>query len=226
MESTLSDSRILVTGASGRLGRKLCSHLLARGAAVIGIDQARVDLESERFEFLGADLTSAGDVERAFGSIVARSGEVDAVVHAVGMWGMSPLAETPVAEFETMIRVNLTSAFLCFREAARAWLAADRGGHLVAMASSQGADRAAPQQAAYSAAKAGIVRLVEATSLEYRDQGITAVALAPSMILFGDEPPGTEGVTVDRIVRICEYLATDGAVVHNGTVVRAYGTMV
>lgn len=100
----------------------------------------------------------------------------------------------------------------------------DGGGRLVAVASGQGADGGVAEQGPYSAAKAGVVRLVEAVAAE-QDGRITAVAVAPSMILFGGEEPGTRGVSVEAIADLCVYLAGEGGGIHNGEVLRAYGTM-
>lgn len=98
-------------------------------------------------------------------------------------------------------------------------------GQLVGIASGQGADRGVAQQAAYSASKAGVVRLVESVAAEYRDAGITAAAVAPSLILFGDEDPEARGVDVEEVAQLCVTLCGPAGTVHNGSVLRAYGSM-
>ena len=89
-----------------------------------------------------------------------------------------------------------------------------------------GADGGAGQQPGYSAAKEGGVRLVESLTEEYADDEITAHAIAPSMLLFGEEEPGTAGVAAEHIVDLALYPSNP---VHgqalNGGVIRAYGTM-
>lgn len=224
MEAELSGSTVVVTGAAGRLGRAVCDRLGLLGAKVIGIDAAEAQAAAIA-SFVRADLTLEHEAEDAFAEVNREAERIDAVIHAVGAWGGAPLADTSKEDFEELLRTNLTSTFLCFREAVRMWRSRGRSGHLVALASMQGADRGVAQQAAYSAAKAGVVRLVEAAAAEYREHGITAAAVAPSMILFGREPQGTAGVPVDRVVSLCIYLATAGATAHNGAVIRAYGSM-
>ena len=220
MTTDLSGKTIILTGAFGRLGRTLTRRLLDDGATVAGIDRHTADpvVDSDCLHLFKADVSDGGEVEAVFAQIQDAVGPADGLVHTVGMWDGQPFAETPLEDWETMLRVNLTSTFLCFRAAARQMQEA--GGRLVGIASRQGADRGVAQQAAYSASKAGLVRIVEAIAAEYDGQ-ITAAAVAPSTILFGRDG---DGVSAERIAALCAYLCTDEGAVHNGTVLRAYGT--
>lgn len=216
----LSGTVVVLTGVGGRLGRVIARHLLDAGAAVAGLDVEPPDGLPEAVRRFTADLTSETAVSEVFSRLRDEVGAATALVHTVGMWDGKPLAETPLAGWQRMLDVNLTSTFLAFREAARQMTG---GGRLVAVASRQGADRGAAEQAAYSASKAGVVRLVEAAAAEY-DGRITAAAVAPSTILFGGEGAGAKGVSVDDVAALCVYLCGAGGAIHNGTVLRAYGT--
>lgn len=220
MTVDLSGKTVILTGAFGRLGRVLTRTLLASGATVAGIDAQSADpvVDSDRLHLFRADLGDEDAVADVFGRIADEVGVPDALVHTVGMWAGTPFAETSLGDWETMLRVNLTSAFLCFREAVRHM---PRGGRLVGIASKQGADGGVADQAAYSASKAGVVRLVEAVADEHGGR-ITAAAVAPSAILFGGSG---EGVSAERIAALCAYLCSDAGAVHNGAVLRAYGSM-
>lgn len=220
MPTDLTGRTIVLTGAFGRLGRILTRTLLDAGAAVAGIDARAADpvADSDRLHLFKADLGSEETVAEVFDEVEEAVGAPDALVHTVGMWAGTPFAETTLEDWEKMLRVNLTSAFLCFREAVRHM---DDGGRLVGIASKQGADRGVAEQAAYSASKAGIVRLVEAIADEY-DGRITAAAVAPSAILFGNDG---DGVPAQRIADLCAMLCSDEGAAHNGTVLRAYGTI-
>lgn len=210
----------MLTGAFGRLGRILTRTLLDAGATVAGIDARTADpvVPSDRLHLFKADLGSEEEVADAFAQVASQVGAPDALVHTVGMWDGKPFAETAVDDWETMLRVNLTSTFLCFREAVRHMRG---GGRLVGIASKQGADRGVAEQAAYSASKAGVVRLVEAIADEY-DGRITAAAVAPSAILFGGDG---DGVPAEEIAELCAMLCSEAGAAHNGTVLRAYGTL-
>jgi len=221
----LANHVVVVNGAAGRLGRVVCAHLAAAGATVVAVDREAPEPPDAgerpaRFVGVAADVTDESGVRHAF-AVAAESGPITGLIHTVGMWAGAPLAETGLDAWETLLRVNLTSAFLAFREASRRM--AD-GGRLVAIASGQGADRGVAEQAGYSASKAGVVRLVESATAELAPRGITAAAVAPSTILFGDEDPGTPGVAVDEIAALCvRLLGPDGAA-HAGETIRAYGT--
>lgn len=219
---------VVVTGAAGRLASFVLDRFAGaeyRRAAIV-LNQAEADtlsLGADDRIFM-ADCTDEAAVTSVFAEVAAHFGRVDALVHTVGTWGASPLLETSLEEWRTMMDLNLTSAFLCFREAARQMRKLDRPGTLIGMASGQGADRGAPEQAAYSAAKAGLVRLVESAAAELQEGGITVHAIAPSMILVDDEA-GQRGVHAREIARLCLELCGPQGSALSGSVLRAYGTL-
>lgn len=227
MSSSMEDRIVVVTGAGGRLGQRLVGAYTDAGATVAGVDQRAEDIPAPAgatVDTYGADLTSERSVTACFAEIADAHGRIDVLIHTVGMWGMAPFHETSLEDWRTMMDVNLTSAFLCFREGVKHMRA--HGGQIIGMASAQGADGGAGQQPGYSAAKAGIVRLVEAITEEYADDEITAHAIAPSMLLFGEEEPGTAGVAAEHIVDLALYLSDPArGQALNGSVLRAYGTM-
>ncbi|MEM1043477.1 MAG: SDR family NAD(P)-dependent oxidoreductase [Bacteroidota bacterium] len=220
MTIDLAGKTVVLTGASGRLGRVLTRRLLKSGATVAGLDRsADAAADADRLHLFQADLVDEAAVQAAFGQVTEQLGAPDALVHTVGMWDGQPFAETSLADWETMLRVNLTSGFLCFREAVRQM--DGRSGRLVGIASRQGAEGGVAEQAAYSASKAGIVRLVESVAAEYAGQGITAAAVAPSTILF--EGDSGEGVSAEHVAERCAMLCSDAGAEHSGEVLRAYG---
>lgn len=218
----LSGHVVVVTGAQGRLGRVVARHLAEAGARVAGLDRAAHDVGDLS---VVADVTDEAAVADAFARVAADLGEPDGLVHTVGMWAGAPFAETTLDAWRTVLAVNLTSTFVVFREAVRRMRASGHTGRLVALASGQGADKGVAEQAAYSASKAGVVRLVESVAAEYRADEVSAAAVAPSMILFGDEEEGTRGVEADEVARLCVTLCGSAGGVHSGSVLRAYGSM-
>ena len=218
----LTDRVVVVTGAAGRLGRVVADHLGAAGARVAGLDRAPGAPGALALE---ADVTDERSTAAAFDAVERGLGVPDAVVHAVGMWDGGPFAQTTVGAWRAVLDVNLTSAFVVFREAVRRMLAGGVAGHLVGVASGQGVDKGLAEQAAYSASKAGVLRLVEAIAAEHRDAEITATAVAPSLILFGDEPGEARGIGVGEVADLCVTLCGPAGTIHNGSVMRAYGSM-
>lgn len=217
---------VVVTGAAGRLGRLVVQQFARDGATIVALvrdeEEARTipfpeDAEGWAFP---VDVTNEALLSACFEQIGQQFGRVDVLVHTVGGWDARPLLETSLEEWDDLLRRNLTSAFLCFREAVR-WMEG-RGGRIIGIASGQGADRGVAQQGAYAAAKAGVVRLVEAVAAEFEAAGITAHAIAPSTILYDASPDG-RGVAAADVVHLCRYLASPAGASLNGTTLRAYG---
>ena len=215
----MRDQNIIVTGASGRLGSLLATHLQESGAHVAAISSKRLPyrLSSSNSRAYSADIVDEDSVSACARQIDTDFGRIDGLVHAAGAWSATPIASTSLRDWEALLRVNLVSTFLWFREAAA--LMHD-GGRLIAFASAQGADRAAEDQSAYSASKAGVIRIVEAAGTEFAPRRITAHAIAPSIIDFGG---GDEGVPATDLLALCDHLLSPAGAALNGTVVRAYG---
>ena len=222
--ASLSNKVVVITGAAGRLGQRLVARFAEEGAVIGAVvmndEEARSIPFPEHAEgwAFPADVTDEELVTACFEQIGRQFGSIDALVHTVGGWEERPLFDTSSADLDRMLRLNLTSAFLCFREAAR--LMSGRGGQLIGIASAQGADRGVAGQFGYSAAKAGVVRLVESAAAELRGTGITAHAIAPSTIVH--EGQG-EGVSAHNVVEICRSLITGLGPALNGSTIRAYG---
>jgi len=218
LAADLQDRVVVLAGSSGRLGVITRPLLEAAGALVFGIDAQEGHATDH-----SADLTSEAAVADAFAAATASYGRIDSLVHVVGTWDMAPLHETSLDHWNRIIDVNLTSVFLCFREVTRQLVSARNGGRLVAVSARPGITRGTAQQGPYAVSKAGVARLVEAVTDEYGERGITAAAIAPSMILFGDEQPGTGGAPAEDIARGCVYLAGEGGATHAGAVLPFYG---
>lgn len=216
---TLKGRRIVVTAGRGRLGRVITRRLHGAGATVATIDREEEEVATSlQFE---ADLTDEAAVSDCFSRILGRIGQMDALIHTVGTWSAWPILEHSLADWQRLLDTNLTSAFLCFREAAR-HMVQHGGGRLIAFSSGPGADRGVGGQAAYAAAKAGVMRLAEAMADELEGKRVTTHVIAPSTILFdGDEDqPGVQaGVLADLCITL---LGPEGDAL-NGSTVRAYG---
>ena len=201
---------MVITGAGGRLGQRLVARFEEVGARVVSI--GRVDTTQ-----LALDLTKEPEVSDAFTRIKHQYGRIDVLVHAVGMWNEWPLLDTRLEDWERMMRVNLTSSFLCFREAARHMLPA--GGTLIGICARSGLEAALARGGSYAASKAGLLRLVEAVAAEY--PVLRTYALAPSIIRYG-KSAGT-GVRADDLIELAIQLCSESAAALSGTALQAYG---
>jgi NAD(P)-dependent dehydrogenase (short-subunit alcohol dehydrogenase family) len=125
----------------------------------------------------GVDLTDEGAV-RAF---YAARPALWASVHVAGGFRAAPILDTSLADLRGQLDVNLTTAFLCCREAARNMRANGHGGRIVNVGSRASAVPAGGA-VAYTVAKAGVAALTQALADELRGDGILVNAVLPSII--------------------------------------------
>ncbi|WP_319463628.1 SDR family NAD(P)-dependent oxidoreductase [Micromonospora sp. RTP1Z1] len=187
------DGRVaLVTGAGSPDG---IGYASARRLADLG---ARVAIVSttrrihERAGELGvtgfvADLTDESEVGALADAVAEQLGDVEVLVNNAGLASraspevLRPVAQLSYEEWRGEIDRNLTTAFLC----SRAFISgmAERGwGRIVNLAATSGAVNALPTEAAYAAAKAGVVGLTRALAMEMIADGVTVNAVAPGTI--------------------------------------------
>ncbi|MCC7154917.1 MAG: SDR family oxidoreductase [Bryobacterales bacterium] len=230
MESSLHQRTVLITGATGGLGRTVTQTFLDAGAAVYGVVRKwkRDEIPAGAFKPVEADVTKAADCRASLARVLAEANRLDAVVHlAGGFAGGSRVEETDEATWDHMLNLNLRSAFLLFREALPVMRGA-RHGRLIAIGSRVGAEPAA-SMAAYVASKAALHALIQAIAAETKGTGITANALLPSII---DTPANRAAMpqadfskwVAPRSIAAClVWLASDASADVTGALVPIYG---
>ena len=178
--------RALVTGGAQGIGRAVARAFLEAGARV-----AVVDADREALAEAGADLGARGEVLALAGDVAVEAdvrrcaaaareafGGLDALVCNAGIMQRKPLAATTLEDWNRVLGVNLTGAFLWARECAPD-LAASRGS-LVLMASTR-AYMSEPDTFAYAASKGGLVALAHALAVSL-GPAVRANAIAPGWI--------------------------------------------
>ncbi|MCQ4080870.1 SDR family oxidoreductase [Streptomyces sp. RB6PN25] len=186
--------RCLVIGAASGIGQSTAARLLADGLHVVAADLPSATWDTDKDGCLAIDVGDEDSVRVALERAEALTSGIDAVVNCAGLLGpVQPAAEHSVADFERILRVNLTGAFIVSRAALPPM--ASRGyGRLVHFASTAGKEGVAGMTA-YSASKAGVMGLVKALAKEYADSGVTVNAIAPGKIatpLTAGLPPTEE----------------------------------
>jgi NAD(P)-dependent dehydrogenase (short-subunit alcohol dehydrogenase family) len=132
--------------------------------------------------FVRADVSDSDQVAAAVAVAVDRFGGLDCAVNAAAIENETALLhESSDESFDRMQAVNLRGVFLSMKYELRAILARGRGGAIVNIASTN-AFRPQPHQAAYTAAKHGVMGLTRAAALDYAPLGIRVNAICPGGI--------------------------------------------
>jgi 3-oxoacyl-[acyl-carrier protein] reductase len=190
------DERVaVVTGAGSPdgIGFATARRLRSLGARVAIVSTTkRIHDRAAELDATGfvADLTVEAEVAALADAVADQLGDVEILVNNAGLASkaspeiLRPVAQLTYAEWRAEIDRNLTTAFLC----SRAFLGgmAERGwGRIVNLAATAGPVNALPTEAAYAAAKAGVVGLTRALAMELVADGITVNAVAPGLIHTG-----------------------------------------
>ena len=181
---------VLVTGASGAIGRAIALAFAPKGYRVAvhyhtRREEALAAVEEIRgnggwAEAFGADLTQEEQVTRLFDQAERALGKVRVLVNNAGVAWQGLLTDMSLSEWRRVLDGDLTSAFLCCRRALPGMIR-ERSGCIVNISSMWG-QQGASCEAAYSAAKAGLIGLTKALAQEEGPSGVRVNCIAPGLI--------------------------------------------
>ncbi len=180
---------ILITGATGELGRVVSAAFTQHHARVIAVYRNAAKLERlrslcpnpENLSGIAASLTEEDSVNTLYNRIAEQFGRLDALLHlAGGFWMGGDISETPLQKWQEMIDQNLTSTFLCTRGAFG--LMKKTGGGVMVTVSAASALELPAGMASYAVSKQAVLALTRVLAKEGRSHGIRANALLPGII--------------------------------------------
>jgi 3-oxoacyl-[acyl-carrier protein] reductase len=179
----------IVTGAARGIGREIARELLGMGMTVVAAD-VREDLLAALPEALGnpgerlaprkLDVTNGEAFTALADELAEKHGHLDVLVNNAGITRDGLILRMEDADWELVLKVNLSSAFFGTRAAAKHMIR-QRGGSIVNMASYSGIE-GNRGQANYSASKAGLIGLTKTTAKELASRNVRCNAVAPGFI--------------------------------------------
>jgi len=181
----------IVTGSTSGIGQALAHALAAEGVSIVlnGFgDAAQIEADRAALEakakvkvlYHGADMTKPDEIAAMVAFAKSELGRLDILVNNAGVQFVSPIEDFPIAKWDQIIAINLTSAFHAIRAAVPIMKAQGRG-RIINIASAHGLV-ASPFKSAYVAAKHGIVGLTKTVALEVAEAGVTANAICPGYV--------------------------------------------
>lgn len=194
----LQDSVIAITGGGQGLGRAMAEFLAAKGArlALIDLMPEKLDEAAQACKNAGGDaktylcnVAKEADVEATFEAIVKDFGQLNGLINNAGILRDGLMVKVKdgqvekrmeLAQWQSVIDVNLTGVFLCGREASTQMIKNGDQGAIINIASISRAGNMG--QSNYSAAKAGVSALVPVWSKELSRYGIRCMGIAPGFI--------------------------------------------
>ncbi len=199
--SHLTGKIALVTGASQGIGRA-CALELAKAGATVALAARNV----EKLEAVAAEITAAGGTAKAYAldisseesikagakAVLADHGAVHILVNNAGITKDGLVMRMKIADFEDVLRTNLTGSFLLTQALISPMMKA-RWGRILNITSVVG-ETGAAGQANYAASKAGMIGLTKSLAREFASRGITVNAIAPGFI----QTPMTDVLTDDQ----------------------------
>ncbi|WP_324288943.1 3-hydroxybutyrate dehydrogenase [Hoeflea ulvae] len=237
---------VIITGSSSGIGLGIAENFATAGYNIVlnGLGKAE-ELEATRARvaalgsgeviFHGANMLKPDEIDDLVKTTEAKFGGVDVLVPNAGIQHVEKIEDFPVAKWDAIIGINLSSAFHLVR-AAMPIMKKQASGRIIAIASAH-ALVASPYKSAYVAAKHGILGLMKTVALEGAEFGITANAICPGYVetplvtgqiadtakarnmteeqvineVILKAQPTKQFVTVEQIAALALYLASDQA---------------
>ena len=241
----LKGKTALVTGSTSGIGLGYARAFAADGANVVlngfgdaGVIEAlRAGLAKEHgvaVRYSPADMTKPDEIATMVAAAEKEFGAVDILVNNAGIQHVAPVEEFPIEQWDSIIAINLTSAFHTTR-AAVPGMKKRKWGRIINICSAHSL-RASPFKAAYVSAKHGLAGFTKTVALELAEHGVTSNAISPGFVwtplvekqipdlaksenITEDQAkrqvlsrqPTNQFVTVDQVAALAAFLASEEA---------------
>jgi NAD(P)-dependent dehydrogenase (short-subunit alcohol dehydrogenase family) len=173
---------VIVTGASGNLGRAVANAFAQLGADLVLLDVKRGNLQDGKNRiFFETDLLDADNVRAAVGKALERFGRIDVLCNIAGAFRMgAPVHETKDADWDFLFGVNARTVLNTARAVVPLMLKG--GGGKIVNIGAFAAQRGVAAMGAYVASKSAVIRLTETMAAELREKNINVNCVLPTII--------------------------------------------
>jgi 3-oxoacyl-[acyl-carrier protein] reductase len=181
----LKNAVALVTGGSSGIGYGIAKSLIDSGAkvAITGRDKKKLDEAAQALgaHAIHADVSKESDAIRTMREVLEKFGDLDILVNNAGLGSFKKLVDFDLASFERTFATNVTGAMLMAREAAKHFVARNRGN--IVNIGSTASHRGAPNGTAYYASKFALRGMTECWRQELRKNNIRVFLVNPSEVI-------------------------------------------
>lgn len=245
---SLAGKTAIVTGASTGIGRAIAIRFAQEGATVainypFAADRADAEttlaLCPNQHLLIQADVSRETEIAGMFTTTIAALGHVDILINNAGILASpSESHDTPLADFDRVLGVNLRGAFLCSQQAVKHFIGTNRPGVIVNNSSVHQLIPK-PKYLPYSISKGAIENLTKTMALEYANRGIRVNAVGPGAVVtpmnkaWTDDPPARQIVEshipmgrpaeASEIAAVFAFLASDDSSYITGQTLYACG---
>lgn len=212
----LKGKNAIVTGSTSGIGQGIAEAFAAQGMNVMingfgdakEIETLRAGMESKfgvKVAYSDADMSKPESIYKMVDDTVSKLGRVDVLVNNAGIQFVSPIEDFPDDKWESILRIDLISAFYSSKAVIKAMKEA-KWGRIINIASAHGLV-ASPFKSAYVAAKHGLLGLTKTIALEAAEYGVTVNAICPGYVLtplVEKQIPDTakaRGITEEQVIR-------------------------
>jgi len=228
-----SNKVVLITGGTGAFGRTLVKRFLDTGAKTIAsfrneTEAVKLKRVNPQVEIIKLDISSEKEILKAVPILIRKFAKIDILVNTVGGYlGGKNVTQLGEGEWETMMNLNLKSAFLISKHVIPI-MKSGNGGKIIHVSSKTGL-KSDGYDSAYAASKAALIRFVESISLEFREDKISINCILPTTIDTEANrramPNADFGkwLSSEDLANVVLFLSSSDSKVINGAAIQTYG---
>lgn len=241
MNLGLENKTVIVTGGATGLGAAICTGFAQEGAhrVIFDLVEPPASRVGESSLYINGDVTRPEDIQGALDAAHEKFHGIDILVNNAGIWPSAKVVDMNDSEWERVLRVNLTGAFLFSKRFVSYLLSQKRPGQIINIVSPVAFQGSANGHSHYAAAKAGLVSFTRSLALETAGSGIRVVAVAPGLMRtemtrstfdanydnYIKRVPLGRFIEPDEVAQVVVFMASERASCITGATINATGGM-